>query len=199
MSTPLQPADAADGRVSAAADGRVSERRSAPLEVRAVQGRRLEGYAAVFNAPTRIGSSFDEVVVPGAFRATLASGADILGLLDHDASKVLGRTRSQTLKLAEDTRGLHFEIALGETTAARDALAMAERGDLGGASFAFMVPKGGDHWVGRKRELRSVDLVEVSIISSFPAYAQTVVAVRGLIGAQPAGIAYARRWLETAG
>jgi HK97 family phage prohead protease len=55
---------------------------------------------------------------------------------------------------------------------------MAKRGDLGGASFAFSVPEGGESWSGDKRELRSVRLHEISIVQSFPAYSGTDVQAR---------------------
>lgn len=77
------------------------ERRAAILEIRA-NGRRLEGYAATFNTETRIGNRFDEVILPGAFSASLKAGGDILALVDHDATRVLARTRSGTLRLSED-------------------------------------------------------------------------------------------------
>jgi HK97 family phage prohead protease len=144
------------------------ERRAAVLEVRAA-GRRLEGIAAPFGVETRVGS-ITEVIAPGAFSQTLAEGADVLGLLDHDAGKLLGRTRSGTLRLREESRGLSFAIDLPSTTIGNDVLALAERGDLGGMSFGFVVRKGGEAWSGDRRELRNVDLREVSVIQSFPAY-----------------------------
>jgi len=72
-------------------------------------GRGLEGYAAVFSWPGRIGD-FTETVMPGAFAGSLAANRDILALANHDMNHVLGRTKAGTLKLAEDTRGLHFQI-----------------------------------------------------------------------------------------
>src|SRR3546814_8714357 len=93
-------------------------------------GRRLSGYIAKCNSPTTIGS-FTEVIRPGAFRASLQSGVDILALADHDASKVLGRTKSGTLTLTEDDTGLAFALDMPDTAAARDLIALAERGDLG--------------------------------------------------------------------
>lgn len=143
-------------------------------EVRA-SGRRLEGYAATFGTVARIGS-FVESVAPGAFRASLAG--DVLALLDHDAGKVLGRTRSGSLRLTEDSRGLAFSLDLPETQAGRDVLALAERNDLGGMSFGFLVPKGGEDWSGDCRTLRAVDLKEISVVSAWPAYEGTEVALR---------------------
>lgn len=140
-------------------------------------GRRIEGYAATFDHEADLGG-FRERIAPGAFRAALAG--DILALLDHDASKVLGRTRSGTLRLGEDSRGLSFSLDVPETQAGRDLLALAERNDLGGMSFGFTVPEGGEQWEGRTRTLRSIDLKEISVVSAWPAYEGTEIALRAL-------------------
>lgn len=141
------------------------------------EGRKLVGYAAVFGAETRI-ADFREVIASGAFSASLASGKDILALQDHDAGKVLARTKSGTLRLAEDSRGLRFEIDMPDTQLGRDLLTMAERGDVGGMSFGFQVREGGEAWDGDRRELRSLELFEISVVQSFPAYPQTEVSAR---------------------
>lgn len=151
------------------------EKRAA-TETRA-EGRKLIGYAAVFDQETRI-ADFHEVIRRGAFSDSLADGKDKLALVDHDSGKVLARTKSGTLRLQEDDRGLRFEIDLPETTLGRDILALASRGDLGGASFAFTVPDGGEAWSGDKRELRSLTIHEVSVVQSFPAYDGTSVSAR---------------------
>lgn len=155
------------------------ERRSFS-EVRS-NGRRLEGYAAKFGSEARIGA-FVETIAPGAFKDALAG--DVLALLDHDAGKVLGRTRSGTLRLSEDSRGLSFSLDVPETQAGRDVLALAERGDLGGMSFGFVVPKGGEDWSGERRTLRRVALKEVSVVSAWPAYPDTELALRAAQSAQ---------------
>lgn len=145
-------------------------------ELRA-EGRKLTGYAAVFGQETRI-ADFQETIAPGAFGQSLRANPDILALVDHDAGKVLARTKSGTLRLSEDARGLKFEIDVPDTTLGRDLLAMAARSDLGGMSFGFSVPEGGDEWRGDKRTLRAVVLHEVSVVQSFPAYAGTSVQAR---------------------
>nr|WP_314085710.1 HK97 family phage prohead protease [uncultured Shinella sp.] len=145
-------------------------------EIRA-EGRKLSGYAATFGTETRI-ADFQERIAPGAFSASLRSSPDILALVDHDPSRVLARTKSGTLRLSEDDRGLKFEIDVPDTSAGRDVLALATRGDLGGMSFGFTVPDGGDSWTGDKRELRSVVLHEISVVQSFPAYGGTTVQAR---------------------
>lgn len=138
-------------------------------------GRRVEGYAATFDHEADLGT-FRERIAPGAFRSALAG--DILALLDHDAGKVLGRTRTGTLRLTEDARGLAFSLDVPDTHAGRDVLALAERGDLGGMSFGFRIPDGGEAWAGNIRTLRTIDLREISVVSAWPAYEGTEIALR---------------------
>ena len=144
-------------------------------EVRS-EGRTLRGLAIPYGVDTRINGGTESIAV-GAVAASLP-GRDILALVDHDAGKVLGRTRSGTLRLSEDSRGISYEIDLPETTAARDVLALVERGDAGGMSFGFNVPKGGDEWRGTHRTVRSLTLHEISVITSHPAYQATTVQAR---------------------
>jgi HK97 family phage prohead protease len=168
------------------------ERRAA-VELRAT-GRRLQGYAAVFDQPTRI-ADFTEVVERGAFAKTLASGTDVLALVDHDATRVLARTKAGTLRLQEDAFGLSFEIAdLPNTSAANDILELVRSGNAGGASFAFAVAPGGERWRGSTRTLTEVDLREVSVVAAVPAYTGTTVSARARM---PARLALALRVLET--
>jgi HK97 family phage prohead protease len=166
------------------------EHRALATAVRA-QGRRLIGYAATFGTPAEIEGRFTETIARGAFSDTLNKRDDVLALVDHDSSKLLGRTASGTLRLAEDTRGLAFEVDVPPTTLGNDVLAMAERGDLGGMSFGFRTLA--DHWTDqRTRELRSVQLVEVSVVHAFPAYSGTSVQARA-ISVRSALISAARR------
>ena len=153
-----------------------------------VQGRKLTGLAAPYGIETRI-NDFREVIRPGAFRASLASGRDILCLRDHDAGVLLGRTKTGTLQLEERDDGLHFTLQVPDTQAGRDVLALAERGDLGGVSIGFRAVE--DDWQGDLRELRSVELHEVSIVQSHAAY-PTSVEARSL---RPFDVN--RAWLET--
>ena len=162
-----------------------------------LKARRFEGYAAIFNSKATI-SDFEETVAAGAFADSLARKDDVLGLVDHDPRRLLGRTKSGTLRLAEDSRGLHFEVDLAETQLAADMLALMQRGDIGGASFAFTVPPKGDTWEGRHRTLRKVNLIDVSIVQAHPAYAQTSVSARSL-NRQAMPLALVRRYMESIG
>lgn len=156
------------------------------------KGRVLEGYAARFNVEARI-ADFTEVIRAGAFTRSLAGGRDILAMVDHDKTRVLARTKSGNLKLSEDSSGLQFELSVPDTTFGADVLELAERGDLGGMSFAFTVPKEGERWTGRTRELLDVDLHEISVVSAWPAYEGTVVNPR----AQTPRLNLVSRYLET--
>jgi uncharacterized protein len=156
------------------------------FELRA-EGSSLVGHAAVFNQTTDLGYC-SESISPGAFSDSLQRN-DIVGLLDHDPSKLLGRTKSGSLILKEDTKGLAFSLSLPDTSTGRDVLALAERGDLGGCSVGFFVQA--ERWEANHRTLDKVDLREISIVSSWPAYAGTTVKPRG------ASLALAKRWMLT--
>jgi HK97 family phage prohead protease len=169
-----------------------TERRSLAVEIRA-RGRTLEGYAATFNQRATIGGRFVETIAPGAFAASLRAKGDILALVDHDPALLLARTRSGTLRLSEDTRGLAFSLDLPDTATGRDVLALAERGDLGGMSFGFTTLD--EQRDADRRELRAVELHEISIVRAWPAYDGTSVQARSFQEAVPFR-AYAARALK---
>lgn len=169
------------------------EQRASHVEVRA-RGRRLEGHAALFNTEARIGS-FTETIAAGAFAASLAEGRDILALVDHDPARLLARTKSGSLRLAEDSRGLAFDLDLPDTTTAMDVLALAERGDLGGMSFSFSPDD--ETWTGDRRELRAVTLHEISVVAAWPAYQGTDVYARAMAAGGSLRARAARLYLAT--
>jgi HK97 family phage prohead protease len=163
---------------------------------------RLEGYAAVFDAPSEDLGGFVEHVRRGAFTRTLREAKlDPLALVHHDARLVLGRRSAGTLRLSEDDKGLLFEIDLPNTQTAHELAVSVERRDITGASFAFTVPPGGDKWTfgdgAAVRELIDIDLHEISITAT-PAYPDTEVAKRALgeLRRRPR-LAHLRRFLET--
>lgn len=152
-------------------------------------GMRFEGYAAVFNEPSRPlpggmrGQSFTERIAPGAFLRSLKSRNDIKLLWDHNTGQPLASTRSGTLKLREDQYGLRVTAQLANTSTGRDAAELIRTGVIDAMSFGFTIPRNGDEFNadGTERILREVMLHEVSIVS-FPAYEQTAgtTTVRGL-------------------
>ena len=147
------------------------------LEVRAEgDGNTLIGYAAIFDSPSEP-MPFTEFVKRGAFSKTLNDGADVRLLIDHEGVP-LARSKSGTLSLEEDDRGLRVEADLDPTNpdAARIISAM-KRGDLNQMSFAFRTIK--DNWSDDRsvRELKEVQLFDVSVVT-FPAYEETVAELR---------------------
>ncbi len=153
-------------------------------EVRLLEGdgaRTITGYAAVFNSFSEDLGEFKEIIRPGAFTRSLSGGADVRALVDHESGKVLGRTKSGTLRLAEDRRGLRIDCDPPDCSYANDLIASMRRGDIDSMSFGFYTKRDlwrqeGDTMV---RELLEVDLFDVSVVT-FPAYPATEAALRSL-------------------
>jgi uncharacterized protein len=139
-------------------------------------GTTLYGYAALFDSPSEP-MPFIEYVKRGAFSKTLNDGADVRLLIDHEGVP-LARTKSGTMRLMEDERGLAVEADLDPMNpdAARVISAM-KRGDLSQMSFAFRTIQDKFSDDRMVRELREVQLYDVSVVT-FPAYEQTVAEIR---------------------
>lgn len=159
------------------------ERRFLHAEMRVEGDGTIEGYASVFNQWSEDLGGFREMVRRGAFSKTLKE-ADVRGLFNHDPNYVLGRNKSGTLDLAEDSHGLHFRARAPETGWANDLRESIRRGDIDQASFAFATVR--DEWKRAKdnkgvheRELVEVKLFDVSVVT-YPAYPQTQVSARSL-------------------
>src|SRR5690606_17145769 len=170
-----------------------------PVEARAESDgneRRLTGYAALYNTETRIASLFREVIEVGAFRSALSRGDDVRALFNHDAGVVLGRTRSGTLTLSEDERGLRYDVLLPDTQQARDLWTLVQRGDVTQSSFACTGEA--DGWRDQDAELplrvvNDVRLYDVSPVT-YPAYAETSVSARSTVRLEEARRAAAQGW-----
>jgi HK97 family phage prohead protease len=138
--------------------------------VRQGNATKLVGYASVFNVESEDLGGFTEQIAPGAFRNVLAGNPDVRCLLNHDPNMLLGRTLNGTLVLREDANGLYYECTVPDTSAGRDVLTLAERGDISQSSFGFRIAD--EEWSmdGTKRIIRSVSaLYDVSPVT-YPAY-----------------------------
>lgn len=149
----------------------------------------LRGYAAVFNSLSQDLGGFVEIIRPGAFTRTLASGADVRLLVNHEGTP-LARTKSGTLRLAEDQRGLRMEADLDPSDPDVQALVpKIRRGDMDQMSFGFTTKN--DIWrqEGERqiRELHNVELFDVSAVT-YPAYQATEMALRSLERAKAAAL-----------
>lgn len=149
------------------------------IDVREMQegeGTTLYGYAAVFDSPSEP-MPFVEYVKRGAFAKTLERGADVRLLIDHEGVP-LARTKSGTLRLHEDERGLAVAADLDPNNPdAMRVMSALKRGDLSQMSFAFRTIKDRFSDDGMVRELDEVDLFDVSVVT-FPAYERTVAEIR---------------------
>jgi HK97 family phage prohead protease len=158
------------------------EYRQFQTEIRAEgDGHTFTGYAAVFNAEAE-GLSTREIIKPGAFSKSVAAAErgdwEVKALQDHDPKYFLGSTKTGTLDLMEDDRGLKVRVSLNpEVTFASDLAAMLRRdGAAMGMSFGFTVPNKGDSYNDNGvRELRNIRLHEVSLLTgNQPAYPATI-------------------------
>jgi len=163
------------------------ERRIVPAgELRVVRAAgdgavKIGGHAAKFDSLSEDLGGFRERIAPGAFAQTIKNG-DIRALWNHDSNIVLGRNKSGTLRLSEDSAGLLWEADAPQTQLVRDmVLAPIERGDVSQCSFGFYTlndkwAKMDGEWI---RTLLEVELFDVSPVT-YPAYPATDVAVRSL-------------------
>lgn len=143
---------------------------------------RIKGLAAVYDSLSVDFGGFREKIRPGAFRAVLAANPDVRALVNHSANRMIGRTKSGTLILSEDQRGLHYEVEVADTSAGRDAIEQIKRGDLDGSSFAFRVEEAEwreEEGVTIREIIQFSELADVGPVT-YPAYEDTTVAMRSL-------------------
>lgn len=138
--------------------------------------REVEGHAAIFNSYADLGY-FSEIIEPGAFREAIAV-SDIRALFNHDPNHLLGRTKSGTLTVWEDEKGLAYKFTMPDSRT--DLIEMMERGDLDASSFAFTI-KDAEWRIENGKDVRVIKKVErlydVSPVT-YPAYEDTDVALR---------------------
>ena len=160
-------------------------RGGAPVEIRADDAAiRVSGHAAVFNEEANIGGMFREKITPGAF-ANAIGRDDVVFLVNHEGLP-LARTRSGTLTLKEDERGLYMETELdADDPDVRAVVPKMKRGDLDKMSFAFRVVK--EEWDESGdiplRTITEAMLRDVSIVTN-PAYEGTDIGLRSLEAAR---------------
>lgn len=122
------------------------------------KGRQFTGYASVFNGT----DTYGDTILPGAFKHTLKNRARPVHMRWNHFGPVIGKWTSIT----EDDTGLRVE---GELTSghsvAEDAYALLKHGAIDGLSIGYFpvdVKELGDD----RRELKKIELVEISIVES---------------------------------
>lgn len=117
------------------------EYRSANLVDAEIKGMDFRGYAAVFDTPWSQdlieAAGYVETVARGAFRKALTTATNVPLLWQHDRRDMLATTKSGTLKLKEDGKGLLVEAQLPDTGLGQYVREMIERGDVQGMSYGI--------------------------------------------------------------
>lgn len=139
----------------------------------------ISGYFIVFNSETELYEGCFEEIAPESFDNVDLS--DVRALIDHETSKVLGRTKPGTLTLSVDAKGVYGEIKVNENdTEAMNLYSRVQRGDVDQCSFGFNIldeametRDDGSY----KFTIKAIELFEVSVVT-FPAYADTAVEAR---------------------
>ena len=126
----------------------------------------FRGYASVFDAPYSVGGVI-ETVRRGAFRETLARGADCQLNVGHDGLP-LARTVSGTLRLTEDYQGLLVDADLDRANPIVAQMASGiRRGDITEMSFAFrdLDPTWSSDWTERTLTRVDIDRGDVAVVA----------------------------------
>jgi HK97 family phage prohead protease len=118
------------------------------LEVRAKSGAAgvssIEGYASVTEEPFEMWDwlgPYSEVVRNGAFAKTLSETPQVQLLLNH-GGLAMAYTKAGSLRLSEDSTGLHMEADVNTSRGdVRDMVTAIEDGAVDEMSFAFRVTR----------------------------------------------------------
>lgn len=145
------------------------------------QPKTIEGYALLFNSPSKDLGGFRETIDSKALDGVDLS--NVIMLDQHDYSKPLASVKAGTLELTPDEKGLHFTATLDDSVSyANDAYANVKSGNVDSMSFRFDVDDGGDEFTqddqgNITRTIKQVkDLFEVSTVT-IPAYNESNVQV----------------------
>ena len=143
----------------------------------------IEGYAAVFDSETLIGSEdwgFYESIDKRAFEG--ANMKDVPLKYNHsDAVPILARTRNKSLDLSVDDKGLFIRAELLDTTDSIDMYKRIKAGLIDKMSFAFTVKEESfrDDKIPHRKILRFDRIFDVSVVDT-PAYDDTSIYARSL-------------------
>lgn len=158
----------------AKASGTVRRAYPVQMEVRAKAGKTgvstIEGYASVTESPFEMWDwlgPYSEVVRTGAFAKTLAENPQVQLLLNH-GGLAMAYTKAGTLRLSEDTTGLHMEADVStKRHDVSDMLAALDEQSVDEMSFAFRVTR--QQWSPDydQRDILEVDLHrgDVSVVN----------------------------------
>ena len=144
----------------------------------------LDGYVNAIARDSRPmlddnGEKFVEQISPKTFQRALEKNDDILCLLNHEPSRVLGSTKQGNMEIFEDNIGLRAICKITDS----EVIEKAKNGKLRGWSFGFEALKEHEEPLANGLKRRFVDemnLAEVSIIDEhkIPCYVGTSIELR---------------------
>lgn len=148
-------------------------------------GFTLEGYAAVFDTPTRIDSwegLFDERIARGAFTKTLSERKPVMQF-DHGHDIATGSVPIAAIEsIREDDHGLFVSARMFDNPRVEPIRQAIAGGAIDGMSFRFRVVR--ESWDESRsvpeRTIKELALFELGPVV-FPAYEATSVGVRSLL------------------
>ena len=151
------------------------------IEIRA-DGAHITGYVNVTEKKSRPvitphGKVIEEIE-PRAFEQAISRAANITVTVDHDDSRVYASTEEGTLKLYEDTIGLHADVLITDEA----LISLAKRGKIKGWSFGMYNVQ--DELEARAdalplRHIKSLDLDHVTlVVNKNPVHSATSVEIR---------------------
>jgi HK97 family phage prohead protease len=149
--------------------------KSAPFQLKQApsDAGEFEGYASVFDV-VDLGM---DVVAPGAFTKSLASGRKVKMLWQHSMADPIGVWD----EVREDERGLYVKgRLLSEVQKGREALALLKAGAIDGMSIGYRTIEAVPEANGRIRKLTEVELHEISIVTNPMLPAAKVTAVKSI-------------------
>lgn len=119
----------------------------------------FSGYASSFNQV----DSYGDTVLPGAYAESLKNRIRPVAMRWNHLGPVIGKWNH----LEEDGKGLFVkgELTPGHRTA-EDVYASLKHGAVSGLSIGYRIPSGGSQKAGKIRQLKRVDLIEISVVEN---------------------------------
>jgi HK97 family phage prohead protease len=144
------------------------------VEVKFGADRTFTGYASVFNGV----DSYGDTILPGAYADTIKNRARPIRMRWNHHGPVIGKWTD----VVEDGKGL---VVTGELTpghsVAEDVYAGLKHGSLDGLSIGYRIPPGGSQKEGKVRQLKRIDLIEISVVEEPADLAARVADVKSAI------------------
>ncbi|KRN62117.1 HK97 family phage prohead protease [Carnobacterium maltaromaticum] len=138
----------------------------------------VEGYAIVFDVPSRNFGNYVEVIDSSALVDCDLSR--IVFIVDHDTSVLLASTENGSLTFKVDEKGLYFNATIIGTTDGENNYKLIKEGILNKMSYGFFEDESqakvykDENGVIVRRVMKIDEVYEISALA-IPAYNQTVI------------------------